>query len=75
MKSDYFAIFFFPTITVSTKGTTTATTIAIANVNMYCGMMERIPGRPPTPIAVAVEFVATEITAAHAEPIIAQMNG
>ena len=60
---------------MSTKGTTIATTIASANDNMYCGWMERIPGIPPTPIAFAVVLVATEITAANAEPIIPQMNG
>ena len=42
---------------------------------MDCGCMERIPGRPPTPIAFAVLFVATQTIDAHAEPIIPQMKG
>ena len=57
------------------NGTATATNIAIAKLIIDCGCIERIPGRPPTPIELAVLAVATEMIAAAAEPIIAQING
>lgn len=37
--------------------------------------MDKIPGRPPTPIAFAVVPVAVQTTAARPEPAIPQING
>ena len=37
--------------------------------------MDRMPGMPPTPMALAVVEVATQTAAAMAEPIMPQMNG
>jgi hypothetical protein len=37
--------------------------------------MERIPGRPPTPMEDAIHPVATEKIAARAEPVIPQTKG
>ena len=69
------ASFFLPTINVRTRGTAIAIAIQMAKLAIYCGWMERIPGSPPTPIAFAVVDVATQTTAARAEPIIPQING
>ena len=57
------------------NGTIIATTIAIANVGIYWGKIDKIPGIPPTPIEAAIVPVETEIIAAHAEPIIPHTNG
>ena len=61
--------------TVRMNGTATAINIQIAKLTIDCGCIERIPGRPPTPIALAVLDVATQTIAAAAEPIIPQING
>jgi len=37
--------------------------------------MDRMPGMPPTPMALAVVEVATQTTAAMADPIMPQING
>lgn len=52
-----------------------ATIIAIANVGMVWGCMERMPGMPPTPMAFAVVPVETQRTAAQAEPVMPQIKG
>ena len=52
-----------------------AISIAIAKLNIYLGIIDRIPGIPPTPIEAAIVPVDTEKMAAQAEPIIPQKNG
>ncbi|EPS54521.1 trehalose operon repressor, partial [Clostridium botulinum Af84] len=52
-----------------------STSIANAKDNMYCGFIDSIPGRPPTPIELAITFEPTDITAAIEEPIIAAKKG
>ena len=49
--------------------------MAIAKRPQKVGMMERIPGSPPTPMEDAMQPVATENMAARAEPVIAQTKG
>lgn len=49
--------------------------MANAKDNMYCGFIDSIPGRPPTPIELAITFEPTDITAAIEEPIIAAKKG
>ena len=69
------AIFLFPTRTVKTKGTAMAASMLTAKLPMYSGLMDRMPGMPPTPMALAVVCVDTQITAAAAEPIMPQTKG
>ena len=64
-----------PVMTVSTKGTAMAISMAMAKVPMDWGCMDRMPGRPPTPMEFAVEEVMTEKAPAIPEPIMAQMKG
>ncbi len=52
-----------------------AITIQTAKPAMESGRMERIPGSPPTPMALAVVPIATHTTAAQAEPIMPHTNG
>src|SRR3954453_12490835 len=65
----------FAKMMVKINGTTIATNIATANIIMCCGWIERNPGRPPTPIELAITSLPTEKTAAAREPIIAARNG
>jgi len=44
-----------PMMTVITKGTAMAISMAMAKVPMDWGCMDRMPGRPPTPMEFAVE--------------------
>jgi hypothetical protein len=52
-----------------------AANILSAKLGIYWGWIERMPGTPPTPMALAVVDVDTQITAAQAEPVIPQMKG
>ena len=54
---------------------TTATSMHSANDRKYLELMERMPGRPPTPMAFAAVEVAVQMTPATAEPIMAHTNG
>ena len=67
--------FFLPTIYVKTNGITIAIIIAIAKFPIYFGIIDKIPGIPPTPTEVAIVPVATENVAAIAEPIIPHTKG
>ena len=42
--------FRLPTRMVRTKGTATATSMAMRKFSQNWGLMDRIPGRPPTPM-------------------------
>ena len=52
-----------------------AISMAMAKEPMDWGCMDRMPGRPPTPMEFAVEEVMTEKASAIPEPIMAQMKG
>ena len=60
---------------VKTKGTAIAITAHTAKLPIEAGWIDRIPGRPPTPIALAVVEVATQTTAAMPDPIIPHTKG
>ena len=47
----------------------------IANIPIKAGLIDNIPGSPPTPIEFAITPPPTEITAAIADPVIPQKNG
>ena len=64
-----------PTINVSVNGTMIATAIARRKSPQYSGLMERIPGSPPTPILRASTPNPTEIIAAQQEPIMPHTSG
>ena len=66
---------FLPKINTRTIGTTIATAIHNANDPQYCGLIERIPGKPPTPIPLAVVFVNVHNIPARPEPIMPHTNG
>ena len=66
---------FMPTMTVRMNGTAMATAALIANASIKVGWIERMPGRPPTPMAFAVVPIETQRMAAHAEPVMPQRNG
>src|SRR5699024_1584969 len=69
------ANFFWPKITVKINGTTIAIAIAMANLSQNPGLIDKIPGSPPTPIDDAITPVDTENRAAKADPAIAEKNG
>jgi len=46
-----------------------------ANIPMLSGLMERIPGSPPTPIAEALTENAVLRTPATQDPAMAEKNG
>ena len=52
-----------------------ATAMAMKKGSQYWGMMDRKPGRPPTPTEKAMTPLPTEMVAAMAEPIMPQMKG
>ena len=60
---------------VRTKGTMIAVSIASRKFTQYSGKMDRMPGRPPTPMEIAVTPVPIEIIAAQAEPIMPHTSG
>ena len=65
----------FPTINVRVNGITIAAAIARRKSPQYSGLMDRIPGRPPTPMLSASIPNPTEIIAAQQEPIIPHTSG
>ena len=52
-----------------------ATTMQIAKLRKNLELIERIPGRPPTPMALAVVEVAVQMTPAMELPIMAHTKG
>ena len=44
-------------IIVKANGTIIAITIATKNINIYSGLIDKIPGRPPTPIEFVKKFL------------------
>ena len=64
-----------PTINVSVNGITIATAIARRKIPQYSGLMERIPGSPPTPMLSASTPNPTEIIAAQQDPTIPHTSG
>ena len=67
--------FFLPATKVKAKGTTMATTMQSANAIQHSNLMDRIPGRPPTPMDSAWTPRPVQSMAAHAEPIMPQTSG
>ena len=51
--------FFLPTIRVNTKGITIAAAMARKKGTQYWGMMDKKPGRPPTPTEKAMTPLPT----------------
>ena len=60
---------------VKTIGIAIAISIILSNGSIYFAWIERIPGKPPIPIALAVILKVTESKPAIDEPIIPATNG